>query len=47
MEMHLLRYIALGERIGRQPDLQLIGPVIEVFQHLQGGEDDDDNWQRG
>ncbi len=39
MKMHLQRYIQLSDELGKEPDMELIGPLIEMFQRLQEGED--------
>jgi hypothetical protein len=43
MVMLLTRYHALGEELGLEPDVELIGPIVEALKHLQsdGGEADE------
>lgn len=37
MAMHVRRYFELGEALGIEPDAELIGAIIEIFQRLQPG----------
>ena len=43
MSMHLQRYHQLCTELEQDPDMALIGPVVEVLQELQQGEDTTDD----
>ncbi|AXS42091.1 hypothetical protein D1F64_21425 [Breoghania sp. L-A4] len=43
MAMHLQRYLELSQELDIEPDMELIGPAVAVFQELQQRENGDDD----
>ena len=43
MQMHLQRYLSLCKELGRDPDLELLMPILETLQKQNDGKDQNDD----
>ena len=39
MKFHLQHYIQLSQQLESEPDAELLGPIIELFQHMDSADD--------